>query len=123
MSENTDLEEQKKLESLKKLVAVVYVCQVLTFALAGIPLIVGLVINYHYRKYSVGTWLESHFKWQINSSLIFLTGVVISGLTLSMGIGLHLITPFVLLFVYQLGSGWYALNANRAVEHGDRLLY
>ncbi|MCH9698179.1 MAG: hypothetical protein K0U68_08765 [Gammaproteobacteria bacterium] len=123
MSENPDLEEQENLESLRKLVAIVYMCQVLAFALAGIPLIIGLAINFYYRQYSVGTWLESHFKWQITSSLILLTGVVVSGLTLSMGIGLHLITPFVMLFVYQLGSGWFALNANRAVGHSNRFFY
>lgn len=123
MSENTDIEEQENLESLKKIVAIVYICQVLTFVLAGIPLIIGLMLNYIYKKHSVSTWLESHFNWQINSSLILLAGVVISGLTLSMGIGLLLITPFVLLFIYRLGSGWYALNDNRPVGHSDRPMY
>jgi len=49
------------LEHLKKLTALVYLCQILTFALAGFPLLVGVAINFMYRNDVRGTWLEPHF--------------------------------------------------------------
>jgi uncharacterized membrane protein len=46
---------------LRKLAVIVYLCQVLTFFLAGLPLLIGIVINFMYRNDAEGTWLQSHF--------------------------------------------------------------
>ena len=37
-------------QSLKKVAASVYICQVLTFVLAGFPLLIGVGINFYFKK-------------------------------------------------------------------------
>ena len=106
----------EKLQSLKKLTAAVYLCQVLAFAFAGLPLLVGVVINFIKREEVKGTWLESHFNWQIRTVWITLAGFAIGGLTLEIGIGLFILIPTVLLLVYRIVIGWNALNADEPVK-------
>jgi uncharacterized membrane protein len=40
--------------------------------LFGWPSIVGVILNYAYRSRARGTWLESHFRWQIRTFWIAL---------------------------------------------------
>ncbi|HFD12487.1 MAG TPA: hypothetical protein ENJ32_08475 [Crenotrichaceae bacterium] len=108
--------DDEKTQSLKKFAAIVYFCHILAFALAGVPLLVGLIINFMKRADVAGTWLESHFNWQVNSTLILFAGIALSGLTMSTGFGLYILIPFVMVFLYRLGIGWYALNADRPVK-------
>ena len=116
MTETTDKQtHDEKIEALKKLAAIVYICQILAFFLAGIPLFIGLVINFMKRAEATGTWIESHFNWQVNSTLILLAGMALSGLTMATGLGLPVLVATVMLFIYRLGSGWNALNTDRPV--------
>lgn len=106
----------EKLQALKRLTATVYLCQLLAFALAGLPLLVGVVINFMNRNAVQGTWLESHFNWQIQTVWMVLAGFALSGLTFEMGIGFFILIPTVLLLVYRIVIGWGALNANQPVK-------
>ncbi|MFI3190880.1 hypothetical protein BCS42_12315 [Crenothrix sp. D3] len=106
----------EKLQSLKRLTAAVYLCQLLAFALAGVPLLVGVVINFMNRNAVEGTWLESHFEWQIKTVWMVLAGFALSGLTFEMGIGFFILIPTVLLLVYRIVIGWGALNTDKPVK-------
>jgi uncharacterized membrane protein len=75
-------ENNKDLAVLKKLTATVYLCQLLTFALAGVPLLVGVGLNFIYRNNVADTWLESHFNWQIKTAWTTLAGLALAGLIL-----------------------------------------
>jgi len=108
--------ESEKLESLKKLTAIVYLCQILTFALAGLPLLIAVAINFLNRKDVQGTWLESHFNWQIKTVWLALAGFAISGLTFAMGIGFFVLIVTVLLLVYRIVIGWSALTADKPIN-------
>lgn len=105
-----------KLESLKKMTAIVYLCQVLAFALAGLPLLVGVTINFIKRNEVRGTWLESHFNWQIQTVWITLAGFALAGLTFGIGIGFFILLPTIVLLVYRIAIGWSALNADKPVK-------
>jgi uncharacterized membrane protein len=105
-----------KLESLKKMTAIVYLCQVLAFALAGLPLLVGVAINFIKRAEVQGTWLESHFNWQIKTVWITLAGFALAGLTFGIGIGFFILIPTIVLLVYRIAIGWTALNADKPVQ-------
>lgn len=107
-------ENDEKLKTLKTITAVVYLCQVLAFALAGLPLLIGVVINLVKRKEVQGTWLESHFNWQIKTVWVALALFAISGLTMFMGGGYVLLVA-VLWLVYRIAFGWYALHANKPI--------
>jgi len=77
---------EERLKSLKTLTLVVYALQALAF-LNGITAIVGIVINYIKREETAGTWLESHFRWQIRTFWFTLLWCVVGWLTFIVGIG------------------------------------
>jgi len=115
---NTPITNAKTAEdfaALKKLTATVYLCQVLTFALAGAPLLVGVAINFFYRNNVKDTWLESHFNWQIKTVWVTLAGFALSGLVLMVDIQISLIIliPTLLLLIYRIVIGWTALSAEK----------
>jgi uncharacterized membrane protein len=110
------MKDAEKLQSLKKLATTVYLCQVLAFGFAGLPLLVGVFINFMNRDEVKGTWLESHFNWQINTVWMALAGFALGGLTFEMGIGLFILIPTVILMVYRIVIGWNALNSDKPVK-------
>lgn len=111
---NTPTIEQIK--TLKKLAAIVYLCQALTFMLAGLPLLLGVAINFYRRNEVQGTWLESHFDWQIKTVWVTLAGFAVSGLTFEMGIGFFILLVTVVSLVYRITIGWSALSDNKPVN-------
>ncbi len=108
--------DAEKLETLKRLATTVYLCQLLSFAFAGLPLLIGVVINFMNRNDVQGTWLESHFNWQIQTVWMTLAGFALAGLTFETGIGLFILLPTILLLVYRIVIGWNALSAGQAVK-------
>jgi uncharacterized membrane protein len=114
---STEKSEFEKLQTLKKLAATVYLCQALTFMLAGLPLLVGVAINFFKRNDVQGTWLESHFNWQIKTAWISLAGFALSGLTFGMGIGFFILMATVIWLVYRIAIGWYTINDNKPIDN------
>lgn len=113
MSKQSDIEKEK---ALKKVTAMVYLCQVLAFGFAGLPLLVAVAINFIKRDTVKDTWLESHFEWQIKTVWMTLAGLSLAGLTFEAGIGLFILLPTVVLLVYRIVIGWNALNADKPVS-------
>ncbi len=103
------------LATSKRMVATVYLCQALTFMLAGLPLIVGVIINFIGRKEAQGTWLESHFNWQIKTTWVVLAGFALSGATFYMGLGFFILLITTLWMIYRITLGWFALNDNKSI--------
>ncbi len=106
-------------KSLKKIAATVYLCQLLTFMLAGAPLLVGVAINFYNKNEAVGTWIESHFDWQIKTAWIALAGFSIAGILFEMNLFLSVATLIstVTLMVYRIVIGWNALNSDKSVDN------
>lgn len=113
-SEQKTVEE---LQALKRLAATVYLCQLLTFMLAGLPLLVGVALNFLKRNDVQGTWLESHFNWQIKTAWVVLAGFALSGLTLGTGIGIIILLATVVWMIYRITIGWYALTDGNSVNN------
>ena len=87
--------------------------------LTGWPSIIAVILNYVKRGETTGTWLESHFRWQIRT---FWYGVLWVGLcgvvvVLTLGLGLLVVwLPLALVavwFVYRIVRGWTRLGARR----------
>ncbi|MGZ5007116.1 MAG: DUF4870 family protein [Methylobacter sp.] len=112
-SDQTDIE---KLHSLKRLATIVYLCQVLCFVFAGLPLLVGAAINFMKQDQVKGTFLESHFDWQVKTTWIALAGFALSGLTFEFGVGLFILIATIVLMVYRIVIGWNALASDRPVR-------
>ncbi|HEX6726332.1 MAG TPA: hypothetical protein VF078_03185 [Nitrospira sp.] len=89
--------------------------------LTGWPSIIAVILNYLKRSEARGTWLESHFRWQIRTfwfGLLWIS-LCVAFIILTLGIGL-LITwlPMVLVglwFVYRVVRGWVALGGDRSM--------
>jgi len=114
---SSEQKELERLQTLKRLAATVYLCQVLTFMLAGLPLLVGVAINFYKRDEVQGTWLESHFNWQIKTSWIALAGFAVSGLTFGMGLGIFTLLMTVVWMIYRIAIGWYALTDGNPINN------
>jgi uncharacterized membrane protein len=89
----------------------------------GWPSIVAVVINYIKRADARGTWLESHFTWQIRTfwfallwtCLVGLIGAIL--LIVIVGIAVWMIGLFVLGIwaIYRIAYGWLRLRERRPV--------
>lgn len=110
---NTDID---KLQSLKRIAATVYLCQVLSFFIAGFPLLIGVWLNFLNQNEAMGTWLESHFEWQIKTACLALFGFFLAAITFDLGIGIFILISTVALMTYRIVIGWNALNANEIVK-------
>ncbi len=106
----------EELQALKRVTATVYLCQALSFIFATVPLLVGLAFNLYRRKEVQGTWLESHFNWQIKTCWVTLAGLAFSAFTFGMGIGI--LTLFITIFwlVYRITIGWISLTDGEPVN-------
>jgi len=89
--------------------------------LIGWPSIIAVILNYVKRGESHGTWLESHFRWQIRT---FWFGVLWVGLCVlfvifTLGIGIFFVwIPLIVVtiwFVYRIVRGWLQLSARQAM--------
>lgn len=113
MIEQTEID---KIAVLKRYTAIVYLCQVLMFALFGLPLLLGVAINFLKRQEAEGTWIASHFEWQIKTAWVAIAGFAISGLTFEIGLTLYILLPVIVWTIYRIVIGWNRLNADKAVQ-------
>jgi uncharacterized membrane protein len=83
----------------------------------GLPSIVAVIMNYARRSATHGTFLESHFRWQIRTFWYALLWAVVCGLVMVTIIGI----PFAMIGLAALGvwiayrviRGWVALKDRR----------
>jgi uncharacterized membrane protein len=87
--------------------------------LTGWPSIIAVILNSLKRAEARGTWLESHFRWQIRTfwfGLLWISLCVIF-IVLTFGIGILIAwLPMALVglwFVYRIVRGWMALGDGR----------
>jgi uncharacterized membrane protein len=84
--------------------------------LTGWPSIIAVILNYVKRSEARGTWLESHFRWQIRTfwfGLLWIS-LCVAFVIVTLGIGIliaWLPAAFVgFWFVYRVARGWLALR-------------
>ena len=112
MSEQANVPNEKQIKSLRTLVQVVYVLYALSYV-AGITAIVGIIINYVKRDDAAGTWLESHFRWQIRTFWFGLLWAVIGVATIVILIGGVILFANFCWIIYRIVKGWLNLNDNK----------
>lgn len=96
-------------ENLKTLTAVVYGLQA-AFFLVGLSAIVAVVINYVKKEEVSGTWLESHFRWQIRTFWYGLLWGAIGLLLLVFVVGWFILMVDAVWIIYRIVKGWLNLN-------------
>jgi len=91
--------------------------------LFGWPSIIAVIVNYVKRGDARGTWLESHFTWQIRTfwfamawaCLVFLIGLPFTLVLVGFAFWFVGFVALGIWAIYRIARGWLALNARRAV--------
>jgi uncharacterized membrane protein len=89
----------------------------------GWPSIIAVIINYVKRSDARGTWLESHFTWQIRTfwfAVLWACLVLVMGALLAVvlvGFAIWIVGLFALgcWAIYRIAAGWLRLNDRRAI--------
>ena len=87
--------------------------------LVGWPSIVAVILNYLKRDDARGTWLESHFRWQIRTFWFGALWVSLCVLFIVVTLGLGILIAWMPLgfitvwFIYRVIRGWLALSERR----------
>ena len=109
------------LHALSVLIGLLSARSVATRFAFGLPSIIAVIMNYARRSETHGTWLESHFRWQIRtfwfSWLWILVVSIIAALLLILLIGFVIaIVGYALIgawIIYRVARGWLALRDGR----------
>jgi uncharacterized membrane protein len=103
------------IQKTKNVALVVYVLYALSF-LWGVTAIAGVIIAYIKRDDVRGTWIESHFDWQIRTFWWGLAWTV-AGIVLALvGVGFLILLAVWIWAVYRVVKGWLRLNDGREVS-------
>jgi len=94
--------------SLTTITHVVYALQAVGVFLQ-ITLLVAVIIDYVKRDDAAGTWLASHFRWQIRTFWFFVLWIVVGGLTWVVIIGMIVIPAAYIWLIYRVIKGWLYL--------------
>jgi Predicted membrane protein len=107
------------LHALSLLTGILGAATIVGAFLIGWPSIIAVIFNYVKRSEVRGTWLESHFLWQIRTfwyGLLWVSLCIIF-VVLTLGIGIIIVwLPIAIVslwFVYRIARGWIALRDGR----------
>jgi uncharacterized membrane protein len=113
------------LHTLSLLIGITTAATVVGAFVFGVPSIIAVVINYLKRDEAKGTFLESHFRWQIRTFWFSLLWCVIAALLFVtiVGIPLALIVLFAagIWAIYRIARGWLALRDRKPMYNNSRL--
>jgi uncharacterized membrane protein len=102
-------------QSLKTIATVVYALLAAGF-FVGITWIVAVVMDYVKLEDAKGTWLESHYRWQIRTFWFGLLWGVIGGLLSLILIGFIVLAADAIWIIYRIVKGWLRLSERREVS-------
>ena len=107
------------LHTLSVLIGITSFATIVGAFVFGVPSIVAVVLNYVKRGEAAGTWLESHFRWQIRSFWFAMLWCALGAVLVVTFVGI----PFAILVfvgagvwvVYRIARGWLALKDGKAL--------
>jgi uncharacterized membrane protein len=105
------------LHALSLLIGVTTAATIVGAFVFGVPSIIAVVINYLKRDEARGTFLESHFRWQIRTFWFALLWCMIGAMLFVTFIGIPL--ALVVFFaagvwsIYRIARGWLALRERK----------
>lgn len=99
-------------KSGKTITTIIYALYAASFLL-GITAIVAIIMNYVKKDDVAGTFLESHFRWQIRTFWFGLLWGVIGAITFLIAIGWFVLIANGIWFIYRIVKGWLRLNDNK----------
>jgi uncharacterized membrane protein len=107
------------LHALSLVIGIIGTATVIGAFLLGWPSIIAVIMNYIKRSEARGTWLDSHFRWQLRTfwfgalwvslCMLFVVGTLFIGLIIAW-IPLGIVAIW---FIYRIARGWLALRDGR----------
>jgi uncharacterized membrane protein len=107
------------LHAVSLVIGIVTAATVVAAFLTGWPSIIAVILNYVKRSEARGTWLDSHFRWQIRTFWFGLLWVAlcVAFIVLTLGVGLIIawlpLGVVGLWFIYRIVVGWLRLKDRR----------
>lgn len=81
----------------------------------GITCIAAIIMNYIKKDDVAGTYLESHFRWQIRTFWFGLLWGVVGLATILIFIGWLVLIASSIWYIYRIVKGWLRLNDGKAM--------
>ncbi|MES2992070.1 MAG: hypothetical protein V4750_02055 [Pseudomonadota bacterium] len=113
----TDLTTSDAERSNKTLTWIIYGLYAASF-IVGITAIAAIIMNYVKRGDVAGTYLESHFTWQIRTFWISLAAAFVGLLLMIVLVGWIVLIADMVWVIYRLVIGAIRLNENKPVVEG-----
>ena len=104
-----DAPEQQK---LKTFTAIVYALQAASY-LSGVTALIAVILNYVKRDDMRGTWLESHFRWQIRTFWFGLLWMALGAVLWLVFVGMIVVGAAAIWILYRIIKGWLNLYENK----------
>ncbi len=95
--------------ALITLTRIIYLLQALGYV-TGLSYLVALILDYVKRDEVRGTWLESHFRWQIRTFWFSLLWYAVGVVTYVIGIGVLILVANTFWVLYRILKGWLRLE-------------
>jgi uncharacterized membrane protein len=114
------MEDAQRLNSLKTVATVVYALQAAGF-FVGITWIVAVVLDYVKKDDAQGTWLESHFRWQIRTFWFGLLWGVLGAILLLVLVGYFVLLADAIWIIYRIVKGWLNLSEEKPLYLEKRI--
>ena len=92
--------------------------------LFGWPSIIAVILNYVKRSEARGTWLESHFRWQIRTfwfallwaAIVMLVSILLAAVLIGIATWVIGVIALGLWAIYRIARGWLRLNDGKPME-------
>jgi uncharacterized membrane protein len=102
------------LHTVAIVVGIVGVATVIGSFVGSLPSIVAVILNYVKRGDARGTWIASHYRWQIRTfwfTLLWaLIGWALIITVIGMVVGVPILIALTLWLIYRIGRGWLRLR-------------
>lgn len=108
------------LHAFSALTGLVSAAFIVTAFLSGWPSIIAVALNFMNQGEVRGTWLESHFRWQMRTfwfALLWMVAALLLAFTLiGIPVAVVLMLGVGIWVLYRLARGWSALAGERPME-------
>jgi uncharacterized membrane protein len=101
-----------KLHQTRTLTIIIYALQAMSF-LVGLTFLVAVIINYIKRDDVRGSWLESHFRWQIRTFWFCLLWGLLGAFLSAVVIGYFILLANAIWVIYRIAKGWINVVDNK----------
>jgi len=107
-----EVQPQQDLSELKTITTIVYALQAVSFFI-GITFIAAVILNYIKKDDVQGTWLASHFRWQIRTFWFGILWSIIGAIMLVVAVGYFILIANMIWIVYRIIKGWLRLSEGK----------